>query len=180
MPIDQAHTPAPILYLPHGAGPLPLLGDRDHLEMIDFLHKIRPALGKPAAILVISAHWEEQKPTLTLGAHPPLIYDYYGFPEQSYRIQYPAPGDPLLARSVHSLLEENGIEALLDDQRGFDHGVFVPLGQRVHWVAWLPDAKAVALTVLFISVFTGMASRLIVNWDGDVRSLVASRGRRFC
>lgn len=115
------------IYLSHGGGPLPLLEDEGHIEMVDRLTDIASMMAKPSAILVISAHWEEQKPTLTLGAHPPLIYDYYGFPEQSYRIQYPAPGDPLLARKVHALLEDNGIDAVLDDQRGFDHGLFVPL-----------------------------------------------------
>ena len=127
MPIDQANTASPILYLPHGGGPLPLLGDRDHLEMIEFLHKIPPTLGTPAAILVISAHWEEQVPTITSGTAPSLIYDFVGFPEEAYRISYPAPGAPALANRLYQLLQKAGIDARMDDQRGFDHGLYVPL-----------------------------------------------------
>ena len=68
-------------------------------------------LGVPAAILVISAHWEESKPTLTAGSNPPLLYDYYGFPRSAYEIQYPAPGQPDLAGEIAGLLGQNGINA---------------------------------------------------------------------
>jgi aromatic ring-opening dioxygenase catalytic subunit (LigB family) len=95
--------------------------------MINIIKEITPTLIKPAAILVISAHWEEHKPTITSGAFPALIYDYYGFPKASYEIEYPAPGAPELAIKIFKLLASAGIEANLDDQRGFDHGVFVPL-----------------------------------------------------
>jgi 4,5-DOPA dioxygenase extradiol len=118
---------SPVLYFPHGGGPMPLLGDAGHEHMIDFLRAITPALGKPAAILVISAHWEAKVPTLTSGESPSLLYDYFGFPQESYAITYPAPGDPALARDVYQLLRAGGLEARLDDQRGFDHGLFVPL-----------------------------------------------------
>ena len=127
MPFDRENSLAPILYLPHGGGPLPLLGDRDHLEMIAFLQGVTPSLGTPAAIVVISAHWEEHIPTITSGATPPLIYDYVGFPEEAYRITYPAPGAPALARKLYKLLEKDGIDARMDDRRGFDHGLYVPL-----------------------------------------------------
>ena len=116
-----------VLYLSHGGGPLPLLGDEGHREMVDSLKNIASMIVRPSAILVISAHWEENKPTITYGANPSLIYDYYGFPEQAYNIQYPAPGEPQLARKVYSLLADKGIEAVLDEQRGFDHGLFIPL-----------------------------------------------------
>ncbi len=116
-----------IFYFPHGGGPLPLLGDPGHKNMVDFLNAITPTLGEPSAILVISAHWEEEVPTITSGTHPPLFYDYYGFPEESYNITYPAPGAPALAQEIYRLLKEGGIDARLDDQRGFDHGLFVPL-----------------------------------------------------
>jgi aromatic ring-opening dioxygenase catalytic subunit (LigB family) len=118
---------SPVLYFPHGGGPLPLLGDAGHKNMIDFLTAIAPTFVEPSAILVISAHWEEDVPTITSGAFPPLFYDYYGFPEESYQITYPAPGQPALAREIFRLLKESGVEAKLDDQRGFDHGLFVPL-----------------------------------------------------
>jgi aromatic ring-opening dioxygenase catalytic subunit (LigB family) len=106
---------------------LHLLGDEGHSEMVDCLNKITAIIKKPSAILVISAHWEEKLPTITSGKNPSLIYDYYGFPEESYNIKYPCPGESLLAGLIHNLLENAGIASRLDDQRGFDHGLFVPL-----------------------------------------------------
>ena len=116
-----------VLYLSHGGGPLPLLGDKNHQTMIDFIKKLTPTLIKPSAILVISAHWEETKPTITSAAFPSLIYDYYGFAKEAYEIKYPALGTPELAKKIFNLLGNAGISAELDDQRGFDHGLFVPL-----------------------------------------------------
>ena len=124
-----------VLYLSHGGGPLPLLGDKGHQNMIDFIRTVTPMLIKPSAILVISAHWEENKPTITSGVFPSLIYDYYGFPKEAYAIQYPAPGSPELANKILDLLNRAGLEGVLDDQRGFDHGLFVPLKLMY------PDAK---------------------------------------
>lgn len=115
------------LYISHGGGPLPLLGDTAHKEMVDNLKHLASILTKPSAIIVISAHWEENKPMLTESANPSLIYDYFGFPEESYEIQYPAPGNPSLAHRIHGLLQKHGIEADLDEHRGFDHGLFIPL-----------------------------------------------------
>jgi len=120
-------TPTDVLFISHGGGPMPLLGDPGHREMVDRLNEIAGRLHRPSAILVISAHWEAGVPTITSGANPPLIYDYAGFPPESYAIQYPAPGEPALARRVQGVLEQAGISARLDDQRGFDHGLFVPL-----------------------------------------------------
>jgi len=116
-----------VLFLSHGGGPLPLLGDPAHLEMVGQLRAIAKRLAKPSAVLVISAHWEEDIATLTAGANPGIIYDYYGFPDASYEIEYPCPGEPSLAAKVHRLLIDAGIEAGLDSHRGFDHGLFVPL-----------------------------------------------------
>jgi len=116
-----------VLYLSHGAGPMPLLDDDGHKEMVENLKIIAAKIVKPSAIILVSAHWEGASPTITLGANPSLIYDYYGFPKQAYEIQYPAPGEPNLARTVFSLLSDKGIESILDDKRGFDHGLFVPL-----------------------------------------------------
>jgi aromatic ring-opening dioxygenase catalytic subunit (LigB family) len=81
----------------------------------------------PAAVLMISAHWEEPEFTLTSGLKPPMIYDYGGFPEYTYHIRYDAPGDPQLAARVKSLLESAGMPARLDAERGYDHGAFTPL-----------------------------------------------------
>lgn len=116
-----------VLFLSHGGGPMPLLGDSTHAEMVACLGNIAKKIKKPSAILVVSAHWEAEVPTITSAAKPALIYDYYGFPEESYTIQYPCLGQPELASRVHEALLAAGIPASLDDQRGFDHGMFVPL-----------------------------------------------------
>ncbi len=120
-------TQTDVLFISHGGGPMPLLGDPGHREMVDRLTGIAGTLRRPSAILVISAHWEEAVPTVSSGAKPGLIYDYYGFPPESYEIQYPCPGEPALAEQVRQALENAGISARLDEQRGLDHGVFVPL-----------------------------------------------------
>lgn len=114
-------------YLCHGGGPLPLLGDAAHQEMITALQAIAGSLPQPQAIVIVSAHWETASATLTAQSRPPLIYDYYGFPEQSYEIEYPCPGDPELAKQIQYALESAGIDVVMDHVRGFDHGVFVPL-----------------------------------------------------
>ena len=106
---------------------MPLLGDAAHEQLVENLKQLATIVPSPSAIVVISAHWEEARPTITAGAHPPLIYDYYGFPEESYQIVYPAPGEPALAGRMANLLQGAGMEPVLDEQRGFDHGLFVPL-----------------------------------------------------
>ena len=118
---------ARLVYFSHGGGPLPILGDPSHQAMIDFMKKLPAQLTRPQAILVVSAHWEENAATLLAAQNPPMFYDYYGFPEQAYQITYPAPGSPELATRISGLLKENNILAHLDDRRGFDHGLFIPL-----------------------------------------------------
>jgi len=118
---------APVLYLPHGGGPLPVLGDPDHRALTAYLAGATKDFGRPDAILVISAHWETAQPTITSGTRPELIYDYAGFPPESYNIEYPAPGEPELAHRIGEQLRTNGIAAELDERRGFDHGLFIPL-----------------------------------------------------
>lgn len=118
---------AQIVYLSHGGGPLPLLGEANHKAMVDFMLQLPSLLRKPDAILVISAHWEESLATLLGAQNPPMLYDYYGFPNEAYEITYPAPGSPELANKIASLLAKNNISARIDSQRGFDHGLFIPL-----------------------------------------------------
>lgn len=118
---------APIIYIPHGGGPLPVLGDRHHQSLVDFLVDLPKQIQKPDAILMISAHWETDKPMITAAANPDLIYDYYNFPKAAYDIKYPASGSPDLAALVQRTLLHAGIKAELDNTRGFDHGMFVPL-----------------------------------------------------
>ena len=82
---------------------------------------------RPRALLVVSAHWEEEVPTLMTAERPGMLYDYYGFPPDAYTITWPAPGDPGLAARVGELLEAAGFPSAADPDRGFDHGTFIPL-----------------------------------------------------
>ncbi len=118
---------ARIIYFSHGGGPLPILGDPGHAAMIGFMRRLPETLRKPDAIVVISAHWEEKVATLLGAAMPPMFYDYYGFPKKAYEITYPAPGDSALAERITGMLERNGIKSGMDTERGFDHGLFIPL-----------------------------------------------------
>ena len=115
------------LFLSHGGGPLPVLGDPSHAEMVRELRAIAASIDRPRAIIVVSAHWEQRVATITSAASPGIIYDYYGFPPESYEIEYPAPGNPDLADRLRTSLEDNGITAALDGERGFDHGLYIPL-----------------------------------------------------
>ncbi len=118
---------SPVVFVSHGGGPLPLLNDPGHQDMIACFAKLRGQLPKPDAIVVVSAHWEAPIASVTRAANPDLIYDYYGFPPESYQIKYPAPGAPALADQLTTCLHQHQIEYLADEQRGFDHGLFVPL-----------------------------------------------------
>jgi len=117
----------PCLFVNHGGGPMPLLGmddvSKNDLESISAHIPIRPS-----AILVVSAHWEASPVRVTGSEHPPLLFDYYGFPDEAYELKYPVKGDPILARKIKDLLQSKaGLDCQLDNKRGYDHGVFVPL-----------------------------------------------------
>lgn len=120
----------PTLFIPHGGGPCFFMETqpRDLWDKLAaYLKGIAGSLGaKPQAVLLISGHWEEPVPTLNTAPNPPLLFDYYGFPEHTYKLMYPAPGLPVLANHVRELLAAAGIASGVDDKRGLDHGVFVP------------------------------------------------------
>ncbi|MDB6061151.1 MAG: dioxygenase [Verrucomicrobiaceae bacterium] len=121
----------PTYYISHGGGPWPYMPEfrQGAMHKLDLsLQDIPRQIGvKPKAVLIISGHWEEPEFTLMSGAQPPMLYDYYGFPEHTYHVKYSAPGAPQLAHDIAQLITDNGLIAQLDDQRGFDHGVFAPL-----------------------------------------------------
>ena len=124
---DGRAEKAQIIYFSHGGGPLPVLGDTGHRAMIDFMRRLPAQLQKPDSILVVSAHWEEGVATLLGSRNPPILHDYYGFPKEAYDITYPAPGSPALAEKIGELLRENNVRFRIDTERGFDHGLFIPL-----------------------------------------------------
>jgi aromatic ring-opening dioxygenase catalytic subunit (LigB family) len=123
----------PVVFLPHGGGPWPFVetpfGDRSELDALaGYLRSLKDvAPAKPKALLVVSAHWEEDLPTVMASESPPLFFDYYGFPPESYRLTWPAPGAPALASRVRELLGSAGFDSSTNGERGFDHGTFVPL-----------------------------------------------------
>lgn len=126
--VPSSTTRMPVVFLPHGGGPWPWIREMHDDNLATYLAAI-PRLPKttPKALLVISAHWEERVPTVMTAQKPPMFYDYYGFPAQTYELTWPAPGNPELAARVRTLLDHAGIETGSDEQRGFDHGTFVPL-----------------------------------------------------
>jgi aromatic ring-opening dioxygenase catalytic subunit (LigB family) len=131
--IPEQTKPQPAFYIPHGAGPCFFMewtrGPRDTWDKTGaWLKSISQTLDHmPDAILIISAHWEEQELKVTGAASPGLIYDYYGFPPHTYELKYPAPGKPELAGEIAALLNGAGFKCEIDPERGFDHGVFIPL-----------------------------------------------------
>ena len=123
---------APTLYIPHGGGPCFFMewtmGPPDTWDRMGaWLEQLGESIGrKPAAIVVISAHWEADVLSVTGAAKPPLLYDYFGFPPHTYKLRYDAPGSPELAQKVRELLGKAGMPSIADRGRGLDHGVFIP------------------------------------------------------
>lgn len=93
-------------------------------SLIRIVHELRE---EPRAVLVVSGHWTEAEIAITSNPHPPMVYDYSGFPPYTYQVQYPAPGDPALATQTQQLLHDAGFAASLDPTQGYDHGTFTPL-----------------------------------------------------
>lgn len=121
----------PTYFIPHGGGPCFFM-DWDPPDtwkpLAGFLRGIVPGLAeRPRAILCITAHWEAPAFTLSNVEQPSLYYDYYGFPPHTYGLTWPVAGDAALAERARGLLEAAGLPAALDAERGYDHGVFVPL-----------------------------------------------------
>jgi len=124
----MSHQRLPTYYLSHGGGPWPYMEDAmrrrfDKLEAS--LLAIRGEWGDAVrAVLVVSGHWETPEFAVSSGAHPGMVFDYYGFPEYLYHIKYDAPGSPELAMRVRAMLEAGGFACDSDPERGFDHGTF--------------------------------------------------------
>lgn len=119
----------PVYFISHGGGPWPYMPEaaRANAALAASLRDIPRQLGRrPSAILMVSAHWEAPQFTVSTAAAPGMLYDYYGFPAHTYQVRYPAPGSPELARRVLAHLRDAGLPAGHDDERGFDHGAFVP------------------------------------------------------
>ncbi len=123
----------PSVYIPHGGGPWNVMEDdfgpdsgyaglRRYLEALGQAYRTRAK-----ALLVVSAHWEEPRPTVHFGAKPGMLYDYGGFPDFTYSLTWPSPGSPELAARVAELLGQAGFATAREEKRGYDHGTFVPM-----------------------------------------------------
>lgn len=127
----QQDTRQPTLFIPHGGGPCFFM-DWNPADtwagMGRFLRGLASTLPqRPSAIVMVSAHWLEPQFRLTGHPRPELIYDYYGFPQHTYELTYPAPGAPTLAGELAEMLNAAQLPAQVDPERGYDHGMFIPL-----------------------------------------------------
>lgn len=143
----------PTVFINHGGGPLPLLGRQQELveNMKHVVETFLPKEETPKAIVVLSAHWESNPIKISSGAKPKMYYDYSGFPPEAYEYSYPAPGSPDLAKRIQSLLSDSNLESELDDKRGYDHGVFVPL------MIMYPDAE---IPVVCVSMHASLDAKV--------------------
>jgi 4,5-DOPA dioxygenase extradiol len=114
---------SPTIFLSHGSPALILESSPSR----QFLDTLSTRLGDPRAIVCVSAHWETVDVGVNLSPNPATIHDFHGFPEELYRKQYPAPGEPALGNRILGLLRDAGIKAAGDTQRGIDHGAWSPL-----------------------------------------------------
>ncbi|MGH8226657.1 MAG: DODA-type extradiol aromatic ring-opening family dioxygenase [Steroidobacteraceae bacterium] len=125
-------TRLPTLYIPHGGGPCffmdwPYATPNPWTDLAAWLRGLAASIDASArAVLVVSGHWEEDPIAVNVQEHPALLYDYYGFPEHTYQLRYPAPGAPAIALEVRDLLTTAGYAVREEPRRGLDHGVFVP------------------------------------------------------
>jgi 4,5-DOPA dioxygenase extradiol len=143
----------PVLFVSHGAPTLPI--DREHPTHV-FLKSLGTTLSTPTAILVVSAHWDTRAPNLTTSTHPDTIHDFYGFPEELYRMRYPAPGSMELVQQTAGLLQGAGLEVHADAERGLDHGAWVPL------LLMYPQAQ-IPVVQLSLQTAAGAAHHLAVG-----------------
>ena len=113
----------PALFLSHGS-PMHAINAGKAGEKWAALAKQLP---RPKTVLMVTAHWETNLPMLSGNARPSMIYDFGGFPDELYKIVYPAPGSPDVAAKAQTLLRSAGFTAGIDGCRGLDHGTWVPL-----------------------------------------------------
>lgn len=135
-------TTMPALFVSHGAPTLVL----DDVPARAFLARVGGDLGRPSAIVVVSAHYEASGVRVDRSARPRTIHDFRGFPPALYEIEYPAPGDPALADEIVALARSAGLAAEADTGWGLDHGAWVPLSLMY------PDA---GIPVVAVSVDPG-------------------------
>ncbi len=123
--MSESSAPLPTVFISHGS-PLHAL-EAGASATGRAWRALGARLPRPRAILIASAHWETERPALTGAARPETMHDFHGFPQPLYEIRYPAPGAPELAERARALLSAAGIAAVIDAERGLDHGAWTPL-----------------------------------------------------
>jgi len=108
----------PVLFLGHGS-PMNAIEEN---EFVEGFRKTGREIPRPRAILCISAHWETRGTQVTAMEQPKTIHDFGGFPRKLFEVEYPAPGDPKLAREIINHFDDGKV--LPDDSWGLDHGTW--------------------------------------------------------
>jgi len=126
---------APSFFVSHGAGPFALLGADHQLPLVELCEKTRWVLDGAKGVILVTAHWVTDQPHISSGQNPDIYFDYLDddelpgppLPKEAWEFEYHAPGDPALAKRIKERLDGDGFESVLDDKRGWDHGVWVPM-----------------------------------------------------
>ncbi len=118
-----AKSRMPVVFISHGSPMVALVKD----DYSAALKKLGEELPFPSAVVIVSAHWQEEAPIrITAGERPETIHDFGGFPETLHQMKYPSPGQPKLADEIAKTLTAGGFPARLED-RGLDHGAWIPM-----------------------------------------------------
>ena len=167
-------TALPTLFVSHGS---PMLVFED-TPARSFMAGLASTLPRPKAILCVSAHWETDRPAVSGAAKPETIHDFSGFPEALYRLQYPAPGAPELAKRVAELIPN----MIIDKGQGLDHGAWNPL-MLIYPEADIPVALLSILLAAGPAAHVALGRKLaplregvlILATGGAVHNLASSR-----
>ena len=125
-PVSASPT-LPALFVSHGAPLFAIEAGTTGPALARWGQALRAQFPQVRGVVIMSPHWMAHRPAVMAGAAPATWHDFGGFPPALYALQYPAPGEPALAREVQGLLHQAGIEAVADAERPFDHGAWVPL-----------------------------------------------------
>jgi aromatic ring-opening dioxygenase catalytic subunit (LigB family) len=132
MAIKEEQYRAPCLFVSHGAGPFAILRVPHQMPLVELCEKTAWVFDGCKGVVVVTAHWMTDKPHISSAANPPIYCDYFDvpgdpLPKEAWDIVYDAPGHPETAHRIKENLQQHGLEAVLDDERGWDHGVWTPM-----------------------------------------------------
>jgi len=132
MAVTETQKRAPVFFISHGAGPLTILRVPHQQPLIDLCAETAYVLDGCKGVIVVTAHWETDQPHISSAANPPIYCDYFPvpgdpLPKEAWEIEYPARGDPEVARRIKQSFDKFGFDAVLDEERGWDHGVWTPM-----------------------------------------------------